>query len=233
VSTGETCSSCFSCSIGFVAGTGRSPFDDTPQASWPISCGWRHAPAQISGSQNISAALTSSSRSQEVVVLRIANDTMDSLRFNIDHGYLEALVRGFRSGILRQADYLNLVQCDSLDGNNYFCLTVSLVVSSASARPAQSVCGRLSCGWFEPVSLMNATSRWSGFVRIHLSYSAYVACMGALLIPLTFTKAAVSPRLNKFSDSTLSKSRIWRISVDQHVELWPLLLSVWLTDLIV
>jgi len=40
---------------------------------------------------------------------------MDSLRFNIDHGYLEGLVRGFRSGILRQADYLNLVQCDSLD----------------------------------------------------------------------------------------------------------------------
>lgn len=37
------------------------------------------------------------------------------MNFNIDHGYLEGLVRGFRSGILRQADYLNLVQCETLD----------------------------------------------------------------------------------------------------------------------
>ena len=43
---------------------------------------------------------------------------LDSLNFNIDHGYMEGLVRGFRSGILRQADYLNLVQCETLDGNN-------------------------------------------------------------------------------------------------------------------
>ena len=38
------------------------------------------------------------------------------LSFNIDHGYLEGLVRGFKSGILRQADYLNLVQCETLEG---------------------------------------------------------------------------------------------------------------------
>lgn len=36
--------------------------------------------------------------------------------FNIDHGYLEGLVRGFRSGILDRADYLNLVQCETVDG---------------------------------------------------------------------------------------------------------------------
>jgi len=36
--------------------------------------------------------------------------------FNIDHGYLEGLVRGFKSGILKQGDYLNLVQCESLEG---------------------------------------------------------------------------------------------------------------------
>lgn len=40
---------------------------------------------------------------------------MNSLGFNIDHGYLEGLVRGFRSGILRQTDYLNLVQCETLE----------------------------------------------------------------------------------------------------------------------
>jgi len=35
--------------------------------------------------------------------------------FNIDNGYLEGLCRGFKNGILKQADYLNLVQCESLD----------------------------------------------------------------------------------------------------------------------
>ena len=36
--------------------------------------------------------------------------------FNVDHGYLEGLVRGFRSGILTRVDYLNLVQCETVDG---------------------------------------------------------------------------------------------------------------------
>lgn len=35
--------------------------------------------------------------------------------FNIDNGYLEGLVRGFKSGILKNQDYLNLVQCETLD----------------------------------------------------------------------------------------------------------------------
>jgi V-type H+-transporting ATPase subunit d len=36
--------------------------------------------------------------------------------FNIDHGYLEGLVRGFKSGILKHQDYINLVQCETLEG---------------------------------------------------------------------------------------------------------------------
>merc|ERR1712037_924747 len=35
--------------------------------------------------------------------------------FNIDNGYLEGLCRGFKNGILKQADYLNLVQCETLE----------------------------------------------------------------------------------------------------------------------
>jgi len=35
--------------------------------------------------------------------------------FNIDGGYLEGLVRGFKIGILKHQDYLNLVQCETLD----------------------------------------------------------------------------------------------------------------------
>eukprot|EP00128_Syssomonas_multiformis_P006555 Colp12_sorted_trinity150504_noHs@16359 len=35
--------------------------------------------------------------------------------FNINDGFLEGIVRGHRSGILKQSDYLNLVQCKTLD----------------------------------------------------------------------------------------------------------------------
>lgn len=38
------------------------------------------------------------------------------LFFNVDNGYLEGLVRGFRSGVLSQSDYLNLSQCETLEG---------------------------------------------------------------------------------------------------------------------
>jgi hypothetical protein len=38
------------------------------------------------------------------------------LSFNINDGYLEALVRGYRAGILSHADYNNLCNCDTLDG---------------------------------------------------------------------------------------------------------------------
>ncbi|XP_022668516.1 V-type proton ATPase subunit d-like [Varroa jacobsoni] len=40
---------------------------------------------------------------------------MLEILFNMHAGYLEGLVRGFKSGILRQADYLNLVQCETLE----------------------------------------------------------------------------------------------------------------------
>jgi V-type H+-transporting ATPase subunit d len=39
----------------------------------------------------------------------------EALYFNIKHGYLEAVVRGHRSGLLTSADYNNLAQCETLD----------------------------------------------------------------------------------------------------------------------
>ena len=36
--------------------------------------------------------------------------------FNIDDGYLEGLVRGFRAGILKSPDYHILTQCETLEG---------------------------------------------------------------------------------------------------------------------
>ncbi|EPY73867.1 V-type proton ATPase subunit d 2 [Camelus ferus] len=38
------------------------------------------------------------------------------LCFNVDHGYLEGLVRGCKAGLLTQQDYVNLVQCETLEG---------------------------------------------------------------------------------------------------------------------
>ena len=43
---------------------------------------------------------------------------MSEYMFNVDNGYLEGLVRGFRSGILTRADYINLVQCESVEGEH-------------------------------------------------------------------------------------------------------------------
>ena len=34
---------------------------------------------------------------------------------NIDDGYLEGLLRGYRSGVLTSTDYANLCQCESID----------------------------------------------------------------------------------------------------------------------
>ena len=41
---------------------------------------------------------------------------MEEYFFNVDNGYLEGLVRGFRSGILTRTDYINLVQCETVEG---------------------------------------------------------------------------------------------------------------------
>lgn len=43
---------------------------------------------------------------------------MTGFLFNIDGGYLEGLCRGFKCGVLKQSDYLNLVQCETLEGIN-------------------------------------------------------------------------------------------------------------------
>lgn len=57
---------------------------------------------------------------------------------NIQDGYVEALVRGYRSGLLTAADYNNLSQCDNLDD-----VKLHLVRGAALAdqRNARSVWG--------------------------------------------------------------------------------------------
>ncbi|KAH7102556.1 vacuolar ATP synthase subunit D 1 [Auriculariales sp. MPI-PUGE-AT-0066] len=40
---------------------------------------------------------------------------MEGLFFNASNGYLEGIVRGYKSGLLTQANYANLTQCENLD----------------------------------------------------------------------------------------------------------------------
>lgn len=40
--------------------------------------------------------------------------TMEGLFFNIDYGYVEGVVRGYRNGLLTGNQYINLTQCDTL-----------------------------------------------------------------------------------------------------------------------
>ena len=46
----------------------------------------------------------------------------DMTSFNVDNGYFEALVRGFRAGILKRTDYHNLVECETIDGKNRYAI---------------------------------------------------------------------------------------------------------------
>ncbi|OCH91864.1 vacuolar ATP synthase subunit D 1 [Obba rivulosa] len=40
---------------------------------------------------------------------------MEALFFNVDHGFLEGIVRGYKAGLLTQAQYNNLTQCESIE----------------------------------------------------------------------------------------------------------------------
>jgi len=40
---------------------------------------------------------------------------MSMISFNVDDGFLEAIVRGYRAGILSSVDYVNLTQCETLE----------------------------------------------------------------------------------------------------------------------
>jgi V-type H+-transporting ATPase subunit d len=40
---------------------------------------------------------------------------MEGLFFNVDYGFVEGIVRGYRSGLLGASQYANLTQCDNLD----------------------------------------------------------------------------------------------------------------------
>ncbi|KAF7797466.1 hypothetical protein EIP86_008663 [Pleurotus ostreatoroseus] len=59
--------------------------------------------------------------------------TMEALLFNVDAGFLEGIVRGYKAGLLTQTQYNNLTQCETIEGawvtfaTVTGCLTVSVI----------------------------------------------------------------------------------------------------------
>lgn len=50
---------------------------------------------------------------------------MEGLFFNADDGYLEGIVRGYRSSILTNTAYINLTQCETLEGNTAITIMIT------------------------------------------------------------------------------------------------------------
>ncbi len=38
------------------------------------------------------------------------------LFFNIDHGYLDGILRGYKSGLITKHQYSNFTQCETIEG---------------------------------------------------------------------------------------------------------------------
>jgi hypothetical protein len=51
----------------------------------------------------------------EAAASRMSMYGFEALNFNVDGGYLEAIVRGYKASLLTTADYNNLCQCEHLD----------------------------------------------------------------------------------------------------------------------
>ena len=63
------------------------------------------------------------------------------MTFNIDDGFPEAIVRGYRSGILTPADYANLTQCESLEGTTTFMVHLLARAHSFEIRRHEAALG--------------------------------------------------------------------------------------------
>jgi V-type H+-transporting ATPase subunit d len=60
------------------------------------------------------------------------------LWFNASHGYLDAILRGFKSGLITRNQYTNFTQCESIEG-------------TTMADPCADVTGLQICGCSLPL----------------------------------------------------------------------------------
>lgn len=69
--------------------------------------------AVISRRRRLGKTLHASTQNSGAVTL--AN--MEGLFFNVNGGYLEGIVRGYRNTLLTSQNYSNLTQCETIDGS--------------------------------------------------------------------------------------------------------------------
>lgn len=117
------------------------------------------------------------------------------MTFNIDDGFPEAIVRGYRSGILTPADYANLTQCESLEG------TVDCLHGPSSSRPS---CRAHSFKLFADMKLHLASTDYGDFLQnepspIHTTTIAE-KCTQKLIEEFQYVRANSFEPLSTFLD---------------------------------
>lgn len=128
--------------------------------------------------------------------------------FNIDGGYLEGLCRGFKCGILKQSDYLNLVQCETLEGKlrkyfNIFWWSDKFRQSCSPWRIAELVETMTHCTMNHSFLLLNID-------KISVKFSIRIHHMIQLFInnkPLNRTYF-----INFRFEASSSRHRLWTVS---------------------
>ncbi|CAF2007571.1 hypothetical protein HID58_076895 [Brassica napus] len=99
-----------------LVGDGEAPFWEGPDEQTPIGMGERYlAMAIVNRNQGTPAPFQSLPCLRSEYLLKGRMYGFEALTFNIHGGYLEAIVRGHRAGLLTTADYNNLCQCENLD----------------------------------------------------------------------------------------------------------------------
>jgi hypothetical protein len=71
---------------------------------------------------------------------------MEGLFFNVNNGYIEGIVRGYRNGLLTGQNYSNLTQCETIDGKDCHLIFAKMIAevyqissSSLAQRTATSL----------------------------------------------------------------------------------------------
>lgn len=93
---------------------------------------------------------------------------MEGLFYNADDGYLEGIVRGYRSSILTNTAYINLTQCETLEGN-----TATAIMITCKQRITHHHNNTLTIAPFIQLSLSGTGSGSSIDVKLQLSASDY------------------------------------------------------------
>ena len=85
------------------------------EMTWGFEAGARAAARRLASRASLAARGSGEVPGLWTIWRRAPRPRAQAAYGNINDGYVEALVRGYRSGLLTAADYNNLSQCENLD----------------------------------------------------------------------------------------------------------------------